>query len=323
MNITIVTPAPAGSRKGNRVTALRWAKLLRRLGHRVTLREQYQEGPCDVLVALHARRSHAAVEAFRQAHPDRPVVVVLTGTDLYEEIHTDASARQSLELASRLVVLQPLGVEELPKHLRDKARVIYQSAEPPRSAPRPRQGVFEVCVLGHLRPVKDPFRTALAARLVPADSRLRVLHLGAALSPDMAAQARAEAAINPRYRWLGDVPRWKALRVLARCRLLALTSRLEGGANVISEALAAGVPVLASRIPGSVGLLGAGYAGYFPVGDERTLAALLHRAETDVRFYKGLKAWCRRLRPLVSPVRERASWRQLLRELQTEASSRS
>jgi glycosyltransferase involved in cell wall biosynthesis len=140
-------------------------------------------------------------------------------------------------------------------------------------------------VLGHLRPVKDPFRTAEAARLLPASSRIRVLHAGAALSPAMEHQARAEEAINSRYRWLEDLPRWKALRLLARSRLLVLTSLMEGGANTISEAIAAGVPVLASRIPGSVGLLGTQYPGYFPVGDTAALAALLTRAETDTKFY--------------------------------------
>src|SRR5439155_19877091 len=110
-----------------------------------------------------------------------------------------------------------------------------------------------------------------------------------------------------RYRWLGDLPRWKALRLLARSRLLVLTSRLEGGANAISEAIAAAVPVLASHISGSVGILGAGYPGYFPVGDTPALAVLLDRAETDADYYGSLQAWCRRLRPLVRPARERES----------------
>jgi putative glycosyltransferase (TIGR04348 family) len=323
MNITLVTPAPPGSRKGNRITARRWAGFLRQLGHRVLVRQDYRGERCDLLVALHARHSAGAVAAFRRAHPDRPVVLALTGTDLYEGIHTDPTARQSLELASRLVVLQPLGIEELPPHLRARARVIYQSAEAPLGKRHPpRSGLFEICVLGHLRPVKDPFRTALASRLLPPSSRLRVLHIGAALTPDMAEQARAEAAANPRYRWRGDLPRWKALRTLAQSRLLVLTSRLEGGANVISEAIAAGVPILASHIPGSVGLLGADYPGFFPVGDTQALADLLHRAETDAAFYNSLKAWCRRLRPLVRPARERQGWRRLLRELQPHPSGK-
>jgi putative glycosyltransferase (TIGR04348 family) len=318
MNITIITPAPPGSRKGNRITARRWASLLRSLGHRVAIRQEYQGERCDLLVALHARRSAAAVQAFRRAHLGLPIVIALTGTDLYEEIHTDPIAQEALESASRLVVLQPLGVQELPSHLQERTRVIYQSAEAPpvpHKSPGKRNTFFDVCVLGHLRPVKDPFRAALASRLLPPPSCLRILHIGAALSPDMAEQARIEAAVNPRYRWLGELPRWRALRSLARSRLLVLTSLMEGGANVVSEAIAAGVPVLASHIAGSVGLLGADYTGYFPSGDTQSLADLLHRAEIDKGFYKSLKTWCRGLRPLVSPTRERQSWRRLLHEL--------
>jgi len=315
MKICLVTPAPPGSRKGNRVTALRWARILRDLGRRVDVLQEYRGERCDLLVALHALRSFPSVERYCSARPGAPLVLALTGTDLYGSIHTHAEAQRSLELATRLVLLQPLGVTELPQDVRAKARVIYQSVPAPRVRPAPRAGAFEVCVLGHLRPVKDPLRTALAARLLPPASRLRVLHLGAALSQEMAQRARDEAADNPRYRWLGEVPRGKALRVLARCRLLALTSELEGGANVVSEALAASVPVVSSRIAGSVGLLGEGYPGYFPVGDTEALARLLERAETDTDFYRTLHDWCARLRPLVDPACERRSWEDLLREL--------
>jgi putative glycosyltransferase (TIGR04348 family) len=315
MRIIIITPAPPGSRKGNRVTALRWARLLRQLGHRIAIRQEYKGERCDVLVTLHARRSFDSVERFRRLHPDLPLVVTLTGTDLYDEIHRDPSARKALELASRLVVLQPLGIEELPKELQSKTRVIYQSNEAPRLEKKSRRASFQVCVLGHLRPVKDPFRTALAARLLPASSRIRVVHLGAALSSDMARQARAEAKANPRYRWLGDLPRWKALRILARSDLLVVSSLLEGGANAVSEAIVAGVPVLSSRIAGSIGLLGDDYPGYFPVGDTQALAALLDRAETDAKFHRALKDWGRPLRPLFQPSRERETWRELLAEL--------
>ena len=315
MKIIIITPAPPGSRKGNRVTALRWAKLLRQLSHRVLIRQEYQGERCDVLVTMHARRSFDSVERFCRLHPDLPLVVTLTGTDLYDEIHRDPAARKALELASRLVVLQPLGIEELPNELRSKTRVIYQSNEAPRLEKKSRRVGFQVCVLGHLRPVKDTFRTALAARLLPATSRIRVVHLGAALSSDMARQARAEAKANPRYRWLGDLPRWKALRILARSDLLVVSSLLEGGANAVSEAIVAGVPVLSSRIAGSIGLLGDDYPGYFPVGDTQALAALLERAETDTKFHKALKDWGRPLRPLFQPSRERQTWRELLGEL--------
>jgi len=332
MNITIITPAPPQSRKGNRVTALRWSRLLRQLGHRARIRQEYHGEGCDLLVALHARRSFTAIEHFRRLYPDRPLVVALTGTDLYDEIHRDETARQALALASRLIVLQPLGVQELPERFRAKARVIYQSTKASPASPGPSRGsarktggsaretVFQVCVLGHLRPVKDPFRAAEAVRLLPPSSRIRVVHVGAALDATMAARVRLESSVNSHYRWLGDLPRWKTLRVLAGSRLLVLTSLMEGGANVLSEAIAARVPVLCSRIAGSVGILGADYPGYFPVGDTRALAALLERAENDAQFYRSLKKSCQKLRPLVHPARERESWRRLLREFRDQKS---
>ena len=170
MTICIITPAPARSRRGNRWTALRWARILRGLGARVVIEKEYLGRRCDLLVALHARRSFPSIERFRREHPDAPLIVVLTGTDLYGDIRTDSQAQQSLEMASRLVVLQPLGAEELPERLRDRARVIVQSAEKPQGVFTPRKDAFEVCVLGHLRPVKDPFRAALASRLLPGSS---------------------------------------------------------------------------------------------------------------------------------------------------------
>jgi putative glycosyltransferase (TIGR04348 family) len=267
------------------------------------------------MLALHARRSYPAIDQFHRLHPTRPLIVALTGTDLYGDIKTSAEAQQSLELATRLIVLQPKGIEELPPHLHAKTHVIYQSLVGPKRPPEKSKKTFDVCVLGHLREVKDPFRTALASRLLPAASRIRIRHAGKALSPDMEAKARAEVEANPRYHWLGELPRWRARQVLARSHILVLSSVMEGGANVISEALAVPVPILASRISGSIGLLGEDYPGYFPVGDTQALARLLDKVERDAGFYHKLDTWCRRLAPLVHPDRERESWRQLLADL--------
>jgi putative glycosyltransferase (TIGR04348 family) len=315
MIVGIVTPAAPGSRHGNRVTALRWARILRGLGHRVVVEREWSGRRIDLLVALHARKSHASVARFRRRHPEKPLVVALTGTDLYGDLRTSVAARRSLDAATRLVLLQRMGLRELPARVRAKARVIHQSVPAPRRRAAPSRRAFDVCVLSHLRAVKDPLRPALATRLLPPGSRVRVLHAGAAIEPLLARRARAEAASNPRYRWLGPLPRAKALRLLARSRLLVLPSRSEGGANVLSEAIALRVPVLASRIPGSTGILGADHPGLFPAGDARALARLLRRAETDARWLRGLSRRCAALAPLVRPEREARAWKALLEEL--------
>ena len=315
MKVSIVTPAPAHSRKGNRVTAQRWSRILRQLGHRVWTEQSYTGRRCDLMIALHARRSFPSIDRFAGEHPNLPLIVALTGTDLYGDIHHNPQAQRSLACASRLVVLQPCGVDGLPPRLREKARVIFQSATAPPGRFCPRKDSFDVCVLGHLREVKDPFRAALAARRLPVDSRISVLHVGAALDRGMARQARAEAAANPRYRWMGELPRWKALRMLARSQLLVLSSKVEGGANAISEAIATSTPIVSSRIAGAVGILGEHYPAYFPVGDTEALAHLLTRVEVDSAFRQSLTGWCRALAPLVDPARERQSWAELIDEL--------
>jgi putative glycosyltransferase (TIGR04348 family) len=316
MRIFLACPAPPRSRKGNRVTAVRWASLLEQLGHAVIIAQDYDGAPFDLMIALHARKSHLAVKRFHRSHPDKPLIVALTGTDLYRDIRTSRLAQESLELADLLIVLQPLGRDELPAHLRWKVRVIIQSALPTTPRPAPRGRSFDVCVLGHLRAEKDPFRAALALRYLPTDSDIRIVQAGQATSPALARRARALMRRDRRYRWEGEVSNRQARNILARSRLLVVSSRMEGGANVVSEALADQVPVLASRIPGNVGLLGPDYPGYFPVGDTRALAELLIRAKTDGAFLDQLARRFADGPREVAPVHERNAWEEVLRELQ-------
>lgn len=310
-----MTPRQSGVRTGNRVTADRWTRILRSLGHRVHSSASYHGERCDLLIALHARKSGTAIERFRASHVDAPLIVALTGTDLYRDIKSSEVAQRSLDLATQLILLQPHGKDEIPQSLQHKIHVIYQSAEKPKKKAKPKRNVFEVCVLGNLRPVKDPFRTAIAARRLPMSSRIRIVHVGAATSAQMEQRALEEQQRNPRYHWLGERSHGLARRILARCRLMVLSSKSEGGANVVSEACVASVPIVASRIPGSVGLLGDDYPGYFAVGDTAELRTLLERAERDVKFLAQLKSHCTRLAPLFKPRRERDAWRKLLRQV--------
>jgi putative glycosyltransferase (TIGR04348 family) len=274
------------------------------------------------MIALHAWRSADSIRRFRELYPDRPLIVALSGTDIYDYIDRDpAPTLHSLACADRLVALQDLARDRVPARFRRKVCVIHQSAPPLRQTTAGSKRGFDVAVIGHLRKVKDPFRAAEAARRLPPESLIRIVHLGAAETPQWAAAAKTEMKANARYLWRGDRPRAEVRRLLGRARAMVLSSRSEGGANVISEAVAAGLPVLASRIDGSVGLLGRDYPGYFPVGDTDALARLLRRIETSAEFLARLHRALARRAHLFRTAREKTAWKKLIGEITPQSRS--
>jgi putative glycosyltransferase (TIGR04348 family) len=319
MNVRLITPARLGDRAGNSVTAVRWASILSELGHETVIAHDYRGESTEVLIALNAYRSARAIEAFRHRHRDRPLVVALTGTDLYRfaRSHPDVTLR-SIELADRLLVLNDLAYKAVPETAREKLFLIYESARPLPGERRPLVRHFDVCVIGHLRDEKDPLRTALAVRDLPEGSRIRVRHYGAAHTEQWARMAREEMARNRRYHWLGEVAHWRVRRALGRCRLMALTSTMEGGPNTVSEAVVAGVPVISSDVAGAMGVLGEDYPGYFPVGDTEALRRRLLRAETDPVFMEQLERYVARLAPRFGREQEKARWAELLATIGSE-----
>jgi len=312
MKIAIVSPASSGPRSGNRHTAARWANFLRDSGHRVIVATGWDAGDEDILIALHARKSYASIERFHATRPGAPLILVLTGTDLYRDIRTDPDARRALDLASRLVVLQERGLRDLAPRHRAKTRVIYQSADVKlRHAPPARR--LRVAVIGHLRAEKDPFCAALALARLPEHRDIEVVHVGATLTPEMGKSAKRWMKREPRYRWLGSKPHGETMHWLARSHVLVVSSVMEGGANVICEAARIGVPVLASRVPGNIGMLGSDYAGYFALSDDKALASLLERAACDSKYYRRLKHAVLARRPLFAPSAEGGAVRRLVR----------
>ncbi len=316
MHIGIITPAAARSLNGNRATALRWADFLRQLGHRVSIDVKWHGAAYDLMVALHAWRSADSIAAFKQQYPEHPLVLAMTGTDLYRFIKSHPEPTlASINYADRLVTLHQLATSVLPASAQHKVHVIHQSAIP---LPKPvKRSVrhFDVCVVGHLREEKDPLRVAYAVRDLPENSRLRVLHYGKAYNEEWAKYAEDEMKINPRYHWFGEVPHGKIRRAYSSCHFMVLPSIMEGGANVISEAIVAGLPVIASEIDGSVGLLGEDYAGYYPVQDTQKLRELLLKAEAEPDYLQTLAEQCSKRAALFTRDAEKQAWADLLKNM--------
>ena len=316
--VVIVTPALAAANNGNWQTAKRWAGMLG-ADYRVRLSDVGSaalagSSPDELMIALHARRSAPAIQAWHATHPGRPLVLVLTGTDLYRDIAVDAAAQASLALADRLVVLNELGAYQLPVAHRAKTTVILQSSPGWRTLPKTGRHLRALMV-GHLREEKSPRTYFDAARRLAGRHDILLDHIGADLDPALGAEARALAASHPRYRWLGALPHARTRARIQAAHVLVHCSQMEGGAHVVIEALTSGTPVLASRIAGNLGLLGSDYPGVFDWGDAAALADLLVQARSNVAMLPDLRAACARRAPLFHPEHERQALRGLLAQL--------
>ena len=320
LRVVIVSPALADANNGNWQTARRWQALLS--PHSARIVRQWPDAKASddqVMLALHARRSADSVQAWHAQHNQRGLGVVLTGTDLYRDIAHDPQAQRSLALARSLVVLQGLGIASLPPEHQAKAQVIFQSTGKRQTLLKTTRHLRAVMV-GHLREEKDPLTLMAAARLLPPERRILIDHIGAPLDTALGKAAQATRTQCPHYRWLGALSHAKTLQRIQRAHLLVHTSRMEGGAHVLMEAICSGTPVLVSRIDGNMGLLGADYAGVFEPGDAQGLANLLMACREPVggpAVVAHLQHQCALRAPLFEPQAERAALHRWVQDLWT------
>ena len=302
--IVIVTPAKPGTLHGNRTTALRWANHLSSAGHTVEVETDWTTGDQDMMIALHATRSHDAMKAWKKVNSSKPLILIMTGTDLYRDLPAgNTKALASLEMADQVVLLQPEAIACIPQQIRERCRVIYQSISSGKVLPK-RRKCFMVTVIGHLRDEKDPMRTAIALQHISKTIPIKVIHLGMVMQDNFSAEVKRLSAQDTRYKWIGQRSHPNTLRWLASSHLMVISSIMEGGAHVVSEAIALGIPVLASDIPGNRGLLGDDYPGFFPARNERALAKLLIRAESDPAYMRALADAIDKRQALIKPTRE-------------------
>jgi putative glycosyltransferase (TIGR04348 family) len=271
--------------------------------YRVIVQTQWDGKPVDLMVALHAKRSAPSIEACRSGLPSAPLVAVLTGTDLYRDLPSGPEVGRSLDLADRIVVLQDDALRLLEARWRRKAQVVFQSARALRARAKP-TGRLHCVAVGHLRAEKDPATLLAAVERIPAKLAITFRHIGAPLDADLAEAARSLERRDARYRYSGALPHGTVRSSIAAAHLLIHPSIMEGGANVIVEAVTAGTPVLASRVSGNVGMLGEDYPGYFAVGNAADLAGCLVRALEDPAWLHALEAACARRKARFTPAAE-------------------
>ncbi len=309
-----MTPAVADANNGNWQTAWRWSQMLRD-HYRVRLLERWDGAADDVLLALHARRSAPSIDQWATERPQLPLAVVLTGTDLYRDIQTDPLAQRSLEQADRLVVLHERAVDDLPAQYRPKALACFQSSPMRKRQLHKPQRHLRAVMVGHLRAEKAPQTYFAAARRLAGRADILLDHIGAALDPALGAEALSVQQACPPYRWLGPLPHAGTRRRIQAAHVLVHPSLMEGGAHVVMEAVRSGTPVLASRISGNVGMLGADYGGYFEPGDAEGLADLLEQCRDDPTLLVRLGEQCALRAPLFDPAVERATLLTLLSDM--------
>lgn len=311
--VAIVTPYLAEANNGNWRTAHRWQGLLHE-DFEIIVQNAWlptDARKVDALIVLHALRSAESARHFRAQHPDKPLIVTLTGTDLYRDLKVSTGAQATVAMADALVVLQEDAIVHVPREFRHKTHVIFQSAKPLRPAKKKR-GTLNCVVVGHLRAEKDPETIFRLVESLPDSLPIRILHIGVPLDEKLAARARRISESNPHYHWAGPLAHGLTRAAIKRADLLIHPSLMEGGANVIVEAISSGTPVVASHMSGNIGMLGREYPGYFPVGDVLALNVLLTQCLENANFLSRLNTACAARAKLFLPETERAKLRRMI-----------
>lgn len=332
MKISISSPFPADSLQGNSVSGRRISGLLSDAGHQVEIFQDGFAADCDFLIALNAWRSAGVIEQFatvqgtvsdRTGYNDkvyrvqsRPrLVVIMTGSDLFPlDGILKAETLRSIQLADAIVVTQdqardkinhPL-VREIRKSIELPAEIIDYEGFPKRTTPP-----FRGMLVAHLREQKNPF---LYLRSIPhLKTPIQIHHYGNANSMEF--RENAGKYSSEAYEWKGEVPRSDLLKALKNADFLLNTSYIEGSSNAIYESIALGTPIIASAIPGNIGVLGKDYPGLFHLDDSKSLASILDTFSTSESFRNRIQEWCDALKVDFDPRREQKDWCDLLAEL--------
>jgi glycosyltransferase involved in cell wall biosynthesis len=239
---------------------------------------------------VHAHAGHFAYAAVRAGYPTLytihgvlPNELKIYNTTLYDRLRYGLLAyyeRRALPNVQQVVAISAHVVEAY----RDQGSEKWVRIDNPVPA-----AMFDLCdraeagrilYVGTIDERKD-LLTLLRAlrRLREGGVAAQVIVAGRVNNPAYEAQVRAYLAahaLDGAVHLLGLVERPRLMEEYERCAVLALPSREENAPLVVLEAMAAGKPVVATRVGGVPDLVAEGETGYIvPSGDDAAMAQRL------------------------------------------------
>lgn len=315
MDILILCPIINALETGLYTTARRWETIFRQLGHNVRIASPSDAvTETDILVALNPVRCSSYLEDLPLS--ETPLIVVLTGTDIYNELKKKPNFYRHLESARVLIGLHPGITEEVPERYRSKLRVIVQSA--PNQKSRPQNNILygQAIFIANLRYFKRPMTVFAAACALNENVNINITHIGDIVDDEYHFWSQPEFHKTvPRYNWLGAKTREDTASALASSDVMLIASSTEGGSNVQSEAISAGVPIISSRNRCVESLLGSDYPGLFDTDNHHQLACLIEKFFVDHSFRELLKSNVSRASYQFSYDLEVEKWKNVIQEI--------
>ncbi|HET7340868.1 MAG TPA: glycosyltransferase family 4 protein [Methylomirabilota bacterium] len=280
--VELVAPSRPMSR-GRRATTLAWTEAAR-------LRT------CHVLRAFQVTGTIPAILASTRFN----VPYVTTYGFSYDELSQPGPKRLLKAVVERVGLRRAAAVIVTTEALRARAArvarevvVVPNGVDTQRFAPlpgdRPRREPARVLYVGRFSPEKNLDTIVAAAAQLARDRPLRLVLVGAG---PLAVRLRAQAAVaGLDLEMPGVVPQERLPALYAEADAFVLASFTEGHPKVLLEAMAAGVPCLASNCEGNRSLVSDGVTGLlFDPRRPDALAAGLERVLADRSLAHGLAA---------------------------------
>ena len=290
MRIALVSPYTLPECRGNSMLAQRLANGLARRGHQVRLFNSGRDEPSDaggfspdVVHSLHAVRP---VEWIERAFPDStlPRVVTLTGTDYNSWSGSDDSmtgSRYAFERAHAVVVFHEEARRTLAaRHagLAAKLQVVPQGVAESvvtctRQELRRRYMLEQEAVIffmaAGIRAVKNIGLALDAFSLLQARvPRARLFLAGPVIDEAEARKVLAAGKHLRGFAYFGEIHHVYIRELMACADAFVSTSCCEGMPGAVMEAMAEGLPVLATDVPGNRALVADGRNGYLVSADD-------------------------------------------------------